>query len=101
MRHFRRSSRLLTALILLTLVGLPLGSMPNPAFAVGGPALSVNATAQRHAISPYIYGMNYASEALAQALHLPVRRWGGNATTRYNYQYDISNHASDWYFENI
>ncbi len=32
---------------------------------------------------------------------LPVRRWGGNATTRYNWRTDTSNHASDWYFENI
>jgi Glycoside hydrolase family 44 len=100
-RHHRRSSRLLTVLVMLTLVCLPLVGMPNPAFAVAGPALSVNATALRHAISPYIYGMNYTGEALAQELHLPVRRWGGNSTTRYNYQFDMSNHASDWYFENI
>jgi hypothetical protein len=45
--------------------------------------------------------MNFADEDLAQDLQLPVRRWGGNATTRYNWQNDISNHASDWYFENI
>jgi hypothetical protein len=42
-----------------------------------------------------------ADEALASELRLPVRRWGGNATTRYNWQNDTSNHASDWYFENI
>ena len=45
--------------------------------------------------------MNFADEALAAELRLPVRRWGGNATTRYNWQTDTSNHASDWYFENI
>lgn len=45
--------------------------------------------------------MNFADENLAKELKLPVRRWGGNATTRYNWQNDISNHASDWYFENI
>ena len=45
--------------------------------------------------------MNFADEALARELRLPVRRWGGNATTRYNWQNDTSNHASDWYFENI
>src|SRR5262249_45250041 len=48
-----------------------------------------------------IYGMNYADPALAAELHLPVNRWGGNSTTRYNWQNDTSNHASDWYFENI
>lgn len=30
----------------------------------------------------------------------PLYRWGGNAVTRYNYVYDVSNHASDWYFLN-
>lgn len=67
----------------------------------GGPALSVNVAAGRHAISPYIYGMNYAEEALADELDLPVRRWGGNSTTRYNWQADIHNTGADWYFENI
>lgn len=64
-------------------------------------ALSVDASANRHAISPYIYGMNWASEALAAELNLPVDRYGGNATTRYNYLDDTFNAASDWYFENV
>jgi hypothetical protein len=66
-----------------------------------GPALQVNAAAGQHSISLDIYGMNFADEALATNLRLPVRRWGGNATTRYNWQNDTSNHASDWYFENL
>ncbi len=66
-----------------------------------GPALSVNAGANRHAISPDIYGMNYLDEALAAELRLPVRRWGGNAATRYNWQNDTANRASDWYFLNM
>src|SRR5262249_36484162 len=66
-----------------------------------GPALSVNGASSRRAISPFIYGMNFADESLAAELGLPVRRWGGNSTTRYNWQNDTSNRASDWYFENI
>ena len=66
-----------------------------------GPALSVNATADRHPISPYIYGMNFASEAIANAVRLPVRRWGGNSTSRFNWQLDVHNTGMDWYFENI
>ena len=69
--------------------------------ATAAPSLSVDAGADRHPIDPDIYGMNFADEDLATELHLPVRRWGGNATTRYNWQNDTSNHASDWYFENI
>jgi len=66
-----------------------------------GPALSVDAAAGRHAISPYIYGMNFASQASASALNLPVDRWGGNSTSRYNWQNDTTNTGSDWYFENV
>ena len=71
---------------------------PTPA---AGPALAIDATADVHPISPDIYGMNYADAALAEAVRLPVRRWGGNATSRFNWQIDTSNTGSDWYFENI
>ena len=67
----------------------------------GGPALSVNAGTENHAISPYIYGMNFADETLANDIDLPVRRWGGNSTTRYNWNINVQNTANDWYFENI
>ena len=72
-----------------------------PAPVAAGPALTVNAGGARYPINPLIYGMNFASEALASELRLPVNRWGGNATTRYNWQNDTSNRANDWYFENI
>jgi hypothetical protein len=81
--------------------GIQFRNLNTPPAAGTGPALSVDVGADRHAISPYIYGMNFADEGLAAELHLPVRRWGGNATTRYNWQNDTSNRASDWYFENI
>jgi len=74
---------------------------PTAAPPGAGPPLSVDAAANRRAISPYIYGMNFADENLAAELQLPVRRWGGNATTRYNWQVDANNHASDWYFEDL
>ncbi|MEJ2039301.1 MAG: glycoside hydrolase family 44 protein, partial [Desulfosarcinaceae bacterium] len=66
-----------------------------------GPELSVNVSTGRHAISEDIYGINFASEELAAAVRLSVRRFGGNSTTRYNWQNDTSNKGSDWYFENI
>ncbi len=69
--------------------------------AASGPALSVNAAVGQRPIDPMIYGMNFADPALLQQLQLPVNRWGGNATTRYSWQNDMANHASDWYFENI
>jgi hypothetical protein len=76
-------------------------AVPPPPPPRAGPALQIDVTANRHPISPDIYGINFAEEALAAELRLPVRRWGGNSTTRYNWQNDTSNKASDWYFENI
>ncbi len=64
-------------------------------------ALSVDVNANRHPISDDIYGMNFADESLAAELRLPVSRWGGNSTTRYNWKTSIFNTASDWFFENI
>ncbi|MBE0699819.1 MAG: glycoside hydrolase family 44 protein, partial [Anaerolineaceae bacterium] len=77
------------------------GPPPTPLPPVAGPALTIDAQAGRKPISPYIYGMNFASEELAADLVLPVRRWGGNATTMYNFKLDVHNTGSDWYFENI
>ena len=62
--------------------------------------LSVDAAANRHEISPYIYGVNYAKESFANEIDLPLRRWGGNLTSRYNWQTNTLNSANDWYFEN-
>ena len=70
-------------------------------WAATGPAVTIDATADNHSISNNIYGMNFAPEALAKELKLPVRRWGGNRTTRYNWKIDVDNTGSDWYFENI
>jgi hypothetical protein len=66
-----------------------------------GPTLSVNAGLQRHAINADIYGMHLLDETLATELRLPLRRWGGNRSTRYNWQNDTTNTGNDWYFENI
>jgi hypothetical protein len=56
------------------------------------PTLAVDANANRHLISPYIYGINeYADTGLASIMHIPLRRFGGDATTSYNWQIDVSN----------
>ncbi len=87
----------LDAITLVASTGTPT-PIPTPG---SGPALNVNVALDRKSISPYIYGMNFADETLANELALPVRRWGGNSTSRYNWQNDFSNTGSDWYFENI
>ena len=75
----------------------------NAPAAATGPALSLDVANQTHAINPYIYGMNgylldSASETTAQPA---IVRWGGDATSRYNYKLNTTNSASDWYFENF
>jgi|GEM_PF-870621 len=95
--YFLKCLRAAASIFLIVL----LISANHLAIAAAGPALSVDAAASQHPISPYIYGMNFASEAFAKELKLPVRRWGGNTTTRYNWQNDTSNHASDYFFENL
>jgi hypothetical protein len=62
--------------------------------------LAVDVTAGRKPISPLIYGLNFAKESFAQEIALPLRRWGGNLTTRYNWPINATNHAADWFFHN-
>ena len=63
--------------------------------------LAVDITNPLHRISPMIYGVNFGEEDFIEAANIPVRRWGGNATTRYNWKTDVSNRASDWFFLNV
>ncbi len=65
-----------------------------------GPAITVTPQTGQHAISPYIYGMaEYGvAPAYQKASRLGVMRWGGDGTTRYNWQVDSSNAGFDWYF---
>jgi hypothetical protein len=53
-----------------------------------------------HPISPYIYGFNYMSRDSLKAAGGTVNRWGGNATTNYNWKEDADNRGADWYFLN-
>ncbi len=59
----------------------------------------MDANSNPYPISPEIYGIaNGVDTSLAQELHLPNVRWGGDGTTRYNWQVDSSNAGFDWYF---
>ena len=72
-----------------------------PATAAAAITVTVDPSANRHPISPLIYGVNFGDDAQAARLRWPVRRWGGNSTTRYSWQDDTSNHASDWFFYDL
>jgi PKD repeat protein len=67
------------------------------------PAVTINidAGASRHSINPNVYGLAYPSSADLTDLNVPVQRYGGNNTSRYNWQVNGDNRGNDWYFESI
>jgi len=67
----------------------------------GNPTVTVtiDATANRHAINPNIYGVAFASKADLAALNAPLNRSGGNAETAYNWKQNATNLGQDWYYE--
>jgi Glycoside hydrolase family 44/Bacterial Ig-like domain (group 3) len=64
------------------------------------PTLTVDAAGNPHPINPDIYGLaNYGLDAnFAKEIQVPNIRWGGDGTTRYNWQQDSSNAGFDWFF---
>jgi hypothetical protein len=64
-------------------------------------AVAVDTTLDRRPISPAIYGVNFGDIDDFASVGYPVRRWGGNAVTRYSWVYDTHNTGSDWFFFNI
>ncbi len=85
-------NRITLALVTYTSVALA----QNPAV-----TLSVDANANRRAINPKIYGTAYATTQQLNDLNIPLNRYGGNNTSRYNWQLNADNRGQDWYFESI
>jgi hypothetical protein len=100
-RRKPRSVTVIGAVLSLVAATSAAEAVSDPAAAAAGLTLSVNASAARHAISPDIYGLNGADPAFAAEIGMPVARWGGNASSRYNFTNHTYNTGSDWYFENI
>jgi glycosyl hydrolase family 44 len=63
--------------------------------------ITVDPTANRHAIDANVYGVAHATTAQLNDLNTPLNRNGGNNTTRYNWQINADNRGNDWYFESI
>ncbi|MDP4176951.1 MAG: glycoside hydrolase family 44 protein [Bacillota bacterium] len=64
-------------------------------------AINIDPTAERSAISPYIYGLNQCSSnsTLYNNTTVNSRRQGGNRFTAYNWENNYSNAGSDWKYE--
>jgi hypothetical protein len=80
--------------VLLTIV------LCSPAMADRMPAaVRIDAGANRHPISPLIYGVSQATAADLAALNAPLNRSGGNNMSTYSYANNALNLDRDWYFE--
>jgi fibronectin type 3 domain-containing protein len=65
-------------------------------------SVSIDVLTNRHSISPYIYGGAFpASTAAITDSGTTVVRWGGNASSTYNYQLGTYNADNDYYFEDF
>ena len=63
--------------------------------------ITVNAAANRHPISPLIYGLNFGTAEILRDLRVPINRSGGNAASAYNWRIDAHNTGQDWFFESL
>jgi hypothetical protein len=63
--------------------------------------VAIDTTANRHVIPPAVYGYNFpASADYVKMVPGALVRWGGNASSRYNWTNESTNAANDWYFQN-
>ncbi len=77
-------------------------SSGSPAPATTSVNVAVDVLSNRHPISPYVYGGAYPQDApTITDSGLTVVRWGGNATSRYNWKLFTDNAANDYFFEDF
>src|SRR3954451_9221784 len=63
--------------------------------------VTVDVNVNRRPIDPRIYGIAFGTTAQLSDLNVPLNRYGGNNTSRYNWQINADNRGQDWYFESI
>ena len=73
---------------------------PRPTAAPASATITVDASVPGRPISPLIYGTASSDRTMLGQMGVSVVRWGGNATTRHNWENNAWNTGSDWYFEN-
>ena len=79
------------------------GTAPVTVTASSGTAVAVNidVLGNRHTISPYVYGGNVSSASTVSDSGTTLGRWGGNASSTYNWQLHTYNADADYYFEDF
>jgi Glycoside hydrolase family 44/Fibronectin type III domain len=74
----------------------------TPTVPVTNVSVNVDVLANRHAISPYVYGVNFPPDtAYITDTKTSLVRWGGNASSTYNWQLFTYNADNDYYFEDF
>ena len=64
-------------------------------------AVNINTLANRHQISPYIYGINTLNSSDITNLSPALARFGGNEASNYNWKLFTYNAGGDWFFEDF
>jgi hypothetical protein len=78
------------------------GASDTPPPGTTNVSVTVDVLSNRHPISPYVYGGAYPKDAATITdSGLTVVRWGGNATSRYNWKLHTYNAGNDWYYEDF
>jgi len=83
-----------SSLLALLFAGVALAQNPTA-------TVTIDANASRHTIDPRIYGVAYGTTAQLADLNVPLNRYGGNNSSRYNWLLNADNRDQDWYFESI
>ena len=63
--------------------------------------VNINTLANRHLISPYIYGVNSMTDSDITNLSPSLVRFGGNEASDYNWKLFTYNAGGDWFFEDF
>jgi hypothetical protein len=84
-------------MVAVVLVVAASGALREAVSQAAGPVvINVDAVANGHPISPLIYGVGGDSLAYHQTMGVGLRRWGGNQTSRSNWENNDSNAGSDY-----
>lgn len=84
----------------IALIGTTNPPLPETGYS-NSVTITVDAALNQRPINPLIYGVAFASSSQLDELNAPLNRWGGNSTTRYNWQLNADNKGHDWYFQSL
>lgn len=81
---------------------LSLAAVSRPTVAGDGIVrIAIDVGADRHPISPLIYGTSFASSAAIRDLRLAFDRSGGNSASLYDWRSEARGAGRDWFFESL